>query len=387
MKASTRFVVTRLLLDVQFWFPIWFLYLQRRGYRGTDIGLADGLFYLFSVISEVPVARFSDRIGRKLSLVLASTGSAGVFALMAILDGSVPLLMVAWSLWGIIWSLNSGLVTAYAWELAQSTSNAESPRTLIAKVRVAGHLAVLSSVFAAGWLFERQPSIPFWITAALALVSIPLVLSLPDTTRHHVTPPGNVGYASIRELARRLRKPILATTLASLLVLPVLGLLQPLAWYAGLSPSGIAIVYCAFAFARMAGAALASRRHYKGVSSLGWSLMICGVLLLVVYAVHTTGMSATALLVVALIGFVAEACLIWCVTEIADGATHMTRATAISLSSLTSGAALMLLRPALTWIGYRQGTAIPFAVWGLACMAAGVVWWIYRLRSRNRVGS
>ena len=70
MGTKLRFGIIVTALEVQFWFPVWLLFLLDRGFTIGQAALADAVFRIVATIGEVPAGWLSDRIGRKKSLYL-----------------------------------------------------------------------------------------------------------------------------------------------------------------------------------------------------------------------------------------------------------------------------------------------------------------------------
>ena len=71
-SVKFRFGVIVTALEVQFWFPVWLLFLLDRGFTIGQAAFADALFRFVATAAEVPAGWLSDRIGRKRSLFLCS---------------------------------------------------------------------------------------------------------------------------------------------------------------------------------------------------------------------------------------------------------------------------------------------------------------------------
>ena len=51
---------------------VWVLFLLERGYSLAQVGIAEGIFHITSVICEVPSGMIADILGRKRTMILAA---------------------------------------------------------------------------------------------------------------------------------------------------------------------------------------------------------------------------------------------------------------------------------------------------------------------------
>src|SRR5690606_20787635 len=79
-RSIRIFAITQFLLEVQFWFPLWLIYLKDLGFSITIAVLADGVFRLVVVGAELPLGILADRLGRKRTYLLVCGLAAVTFA-------------------------------------------------------------------------------------------------------------------------------------------------------------------------------------------------------------------------------------------------------------------------------------------------------------------
>lgn len=369
-RAVGLMAVTQFLLEVQFWFPLWLIFLLHLGFDLTTAVLADGVFRLVVVFAEIPMGLLADRIGRKASYLLIAGLSAVTFAGIALI-GQTWHLFVVWSLWGVLWALTSGAATAYAYELSEQLGPLRASRGF-AFIRGVGQAAVLVSLVAAGWLYGIGPALPFWITAALAVLAGLLALGLPDVPRDD--PP-----SSLRSVAGHVRAALRTRTTRVAIVVAVLFLFyawsvrilfQPLALDLGLSPEQTGWMYAGVAAVGI----IASL-------SVGWVKPVHRRLMIGAGAVATVLASAAVWwlpslgpvvwLPVLSLGWAAG----WTTLELElSGRTHPAiRATVLSLVSCLAGVGIAVARPGLGAVADVAGSAAAFGLWalfGLAVLAA-----------------
>ena len=100
-----------LLISFRLVDAVWVLFLLDRGYTLAQVGIAEGVFHITSMLFEIPSGMFADLFGRKKTLLLS--GTAGIFSsFFMALDG--------WSGW-----IYFGMIcSALAFNLASGTQEA-----------------------------------------------------------------------------------------------------------------------------------------------------------------------------------------------------------------------------------------------------------------------
>lgn len=100
-----------LLISFRLIDTVWVLFLLDRGYTLAQVGIAEGVFHITSMLFEIPSGMFADLFGRKKTLLLS--GTAGIFSsFFMALDG--------WSGW-----IYFGMIcSALAFNLASGTQEA-----------------------------------------------------------------------------------------------------------------------------------------------------------------------------------------------------------------------------------------------------------------------
>lgn len=361
-RAVGLMAVTQFLLEVQFWFPLWLIFLLQLGFDMTTAVLADGVFRIVSVVAEVPMGLLADRIGRKASYLLVCLLSGVTFAGIALI-GQTWHLFAVWVLWGVLWALNSGAATSYAFELSQQLGAAKAPRGF-AFIQGMGQAAVLVSLVSAGWLFELGPSWPFWLTAGLALLAGLLALGLPDVRREG--PPSTLRGVldDVRDalVSRATRATILVAVLFLFHAWSVRILFQPLALDLGLTPAATGLMYAGVAAVGiLATLAIGWVRpvHRRLVIGAGAVLTVlaCGA----IWAVPSLG--PLLWLPVLSLGWAAG----WTTIELElSGRTRpVIRATVLSLVSCVAGIGIAVARPGLGALADASGSPLSYGLWAL----------------------
>jgi len=370
-----RLLGVRLLLDVQFWFPTWMIFLLGQGYSPLEAAAVDAVFHAALVIAEVPMGRVVDRIGRRRAMLAVCALTTVIFAGIGLVD-SFWLMAVVWGVWGVLWALGSGLDTTYAWELAESRPGMIEPQRYLGWTRLAGGVAGLGSLLSAGLLLEIWPPLPYLVTSALGIAALLLALSLPEV-RPLAAASAHGGVTTLREA---LRIPAVRTGIALGAIVLTVGisiriLFQPLGLRLGMDPMGISVSYALIAVAVAIGGWLASRigrRHRGRWVSASIGLMAVS-FLLVAPAMELDSSWLTMFVAIPLgaaaFGLGKTLTDIWLVESVGP---HW-RATVISIASAANGLAMVAIRPAIVVASDSTGIGSTFLLWGAASVVLCVL--------------
>ncbi len=371
MRAALRsrtirvFAVTQILLEVQFWFPVYLIYLLDLGFPLTTAVLADAVFRLVAVACEFPVGVIADRIGRRRAYLALAGGSVVTFAAITQVD-SLRTLFGAWILWGVVWALSSGAANAYLYELCLQDEREISPAKAFGLMRVVGNLAVLASLLAAGYLYEADPRLPFAITAVLAAVAFLLALTLPEIAA------GPRVSSTLRSVVADLRGAIAirgvrwAVWLGALLLLfgwSARILFQPLALELHMSTRATGWMYAAFAAASVLGGLAAG---YVGTAHRRSALVAAFVLVLAaLVATSQTAELGPFLFLPALgLGYTLGTTVLDIFTN--EVTPQPVRATVFGLVACLGGLGIAVARPGLGVLADGRSVPYAFGAWAVA---------------------
>ena len=344
------------------------LLLLDRGFSLETASLIDGVFRLTVILAEVPMGKLSDKIGRRTSLHLVIAMTIATFLLIAAVN-SVSVLIIAWVMWGIMWALSSGFLTAYAWEVGCFQENSvKSPVEFVQIRRVAAAVAILFSLVSAGPLYEASPSFPFLLTALCALMAWPFMLLLPREVRveakvHRET--------SVRSLLaeKRMFVAILLAAIVLSVGWSIQIAFQPVGLEMGLDPRGISFLFAGFAISQIIGAWLA------GFGGFTYQLMVSISLIgssFAIFCVWSGGsvVDNDVLVFIALLtlgGFYSYGTTvseIW----ISRLSQSENRATMLSVVSMFGGCVMLFARPLLGVSTGSIGAFNTFGLWGLVSL-------------------
>jgi MFS family permease len=359
-----RFSLTQFLLEVQFWFPIWLVFLLDLGFPLTTAVLADATFRVVSLCCELPAGILADKIGRRRTYRLTALLSVLTFTVISQVN-SLGSLLTAWALWGVLWALASGSSAAYLHDLIVRDALGIDAGKAFGLVRAVGSVAVLVSLLTAGVLYEMDPRAPFAITAGLAALALLLTARLPEVEH----PRSSATLRSVtRDIRWAARIPPLRLVVALGILLLVFGwsvriLFQPFALDLGLAASQIGAMYAALAGAALIGGVVAGQtrpahRHRAVIVAF----------LLVLVAIAAIGLAPGLGPLVLLPMFSFGYAWGWTVLEITVNrfAPGTVRATVFSLIATVGGVGIALARPALGLAADRWSVVAAFGLWTVA---------------------
>lgn len=385
MGARTRYGIVVLALEVQFWFPVWLLFLLDRGITTEQASVADGVFRLIATVFEVPVGWFSDRIGRKRSLYLALIGTFITFLLIAYVH-DLPSLFIAWSVWGLVWALVSGLLTAYGWELgSQIEGNGPATATEFIRIRrVCAALAMIVSLISAGALYDVSPALPFLITGVVAVAVIPVAWGLPDIKRT-VVQTNPTCTSLVKVPSGEVRWAIVAGSIVLISGWSIQMVFQPVGLEASLTPKEISLLFAGFGLAQLIGAWFVgklpfARRTVLVVSVVGIALMCLGVWLGFMLELSVW----IPLVLLVSLGIFYSVGTAYCDIWVSKLSSTSNRATMLSLVSLLGGVVMVFTRPLLGFISGGVSASAACGIWGAVCFAFAFGLWLLLVKKDSQ---
>jgi len=156
--------------NLLFWQAVWFLYFQQE-LSAAEAILLYAVFDIATTVLEVPSGYLSDKVGRRITLILS--GVCGVLAmLLIVMGGSFWVFALAQALLGAWAALTSGTDSSLLYEsLASDGREDEIERHEVLAWR-ATFTALAISAVAGGALVEIGDTPPFLLSAVVGIVAI-----------------------------------------------------------------------------------------------------------------------------------------------------------------------------------------------------------------------
>ncbi|MFA6433110.1 MAG: MFS transporter [Elusimicrobiales bacterium] len=172
------------------WLPVFYEYQKRMGLSDPQIFSIQSFYYLAFFFLEIPTGAFADLWGCRLSLRL------GALTLVA-----ANLLPVFWVSYGgfmthffliaLARSFVSGASNAYLYDFLKSRHCESEYKQIEGNARAYGLIGKVVCWAGIGALMKWHITLPYWITAVFAFISLLVVKKLPEQPVHAAVAAGN----------------------------------------------------------------------------------------------------------------------------------------------------------------------------------------------------
>lgn len=192
--------------NLLFWIPVFFLYFASR-LTPAEVLALEGTYYLAVVLLEVPSGYFSDRIGRRVTLLIATAAWTAANVTFALADGFVSF-VAAQVLLAVGMAFNSGTDTSLLYDSLAELDRAGEVLEQESRAQTWGFLAAGASAVIGGLVAGIDLRLAYVASAAAAVVALSIAwrFSEPVSDRAAVQTPlrqllGCVGLLRDRTLA------------------------------------------------------------------------------------------------------------------------------------------------------------------------------------------
>ncbi|MBT3261098.1 MFS transporter [bacterium] len=174
IKALTWFLVMM---------PIMVLFLQDNGLSMTQVLLLQVAFSAAVVLFEVPSGYFSDRLSRRVSIIIGSFLSFLAFFIYSLSFGFFGFL-VAELILGLAVSFISGADSALLYDTLLSLQKSQEYKKLEGRFSAIGNFSESSAGILGGFLALISLRFPLYIETLVILLAVPVAFSLVEPVRH-----------------------------------------------------------------------------------------------------------------------------------------------------------------------------------------------------------
>lgn len=200
------FRIFAFLNRLELWEAVYVLFLLERGFSLTQYGMLDSLWYVGTLLFEVPTGALTDRYGKRISLLLSVLCQSFAFFLMA--SGRSFLMMcVSFAMWGLASSFETGTYSAFLYDSLKQVNREQEYGKVIGRTTTWMILASALGGVIAGQLGKVSLALPIVATAWVALFLCPLILFLEEPAVAVVREPSyglhirhSIGFVSARPL-------------------------------------------------------------------------------------------------------------------------------------------------------------------------------------------
>jgi MFS family permease len=164
---------------LELWEPVYVLFLLQRGFSLAQYGLLDTMWYVGSVLFEVPTGALADRLGNRASLLLALVSQALSFALIASAR-SFWAMAAAFLLWGLASAFETGTYSAFLYDSLKEAGREGDYGVVYGRTATLQILASALGALIGGYVGGIRLQMPLWASAAIPLLLCPLVWSFRE---------------------------------------------------------------------------------------------------------------------------------------------------------------------------------------------------------------
>ncbi len=147
-KNLRLYPIFQFFLNLLFWMPVFFLYFSS-ALPIHQVLLLEGLYFLSVVVLEVPSGYFSDRIGRRPTLVLSAAGWMMGSIIFCMTSTFVPFL-IAQFLYAFGMAMKSGTDTSLLYESLKALGRSDEIAAREARAQTFAFIALAVSALAGG---------------------------------------------------------------------------------------------------------------------------------------------------------------------------------------------------------------------------------------------
>ncbi|MEM9192439.1 MAG: MFS transporter [Myxococcota bacterium] len=164
-----------------FWIPVFFLYLTSK-LNVADALRVEAVYYAAVVALEVPSGMFSDRVGRKVTLLISAAAGIAGYALFAV-AGSFELFALAQVLVAVNMSFNSGTDTSLLYDSLRASGDTRALVHEESRALAFGFFAYAVAALVGGAVAGVDLRLAYVLSALGAAVAFGIVLFFREPPR------------------------------------------------------------------------------------------------------------------------------------------------------------------------------------------------------------
>ncbi|KAB1187929.1 MULTISPECIES: MFS transporter [Haloferax] len=189
---------------VSFTAAIWILFVRSQGLSFAAVGALNSIWWLALVASEIPTGYVGDRLGRRTAMVVG-TAIIAVSTVAMGLSSTFLQFAVVYATWAVGQTFRSGSDDAWLYDLLGETDETQEFASVRGRATGVGLAIGAVTTLAGGVIADATNySVPFFATAVVTALGIPILLSVPETgtTGSDFTP-----QKAIRVIREKLTRP------------------------------------------------------------------------------------------------------------------------------------------------------------------------------------
>lgn len=166
---------------VSFTAAIWILFVRSQGLSFAEVGALNSIWWLALVAGEIPTGYLGDRLGRRSAMSLG-TAIIAISTVAMGLSQTFLQFAVVYAAWAIGQTFRSGSDDAWLYDLLEETSETHEFANVRGRATGIGLAIGAVTTLAGGVLADvANYSVPFFATAVVTALGIPVLLSVPET--------------------------------------------------------------------------------------------------------------------------------------------------------------------------------------------------------------
>ena len=150
---------------------IWVLFMVCRGQSLIDVGIAEGVFHVTSLLCEVPSGAAADLFGRKKVLIAGRLLSA-VSSVCMLCAHSLPAFCVSFAFSALSFNLLSGTEDALVYDSMKAAGSEDGYIRVSSRINIIIEIAQGAGTFAGGVLSDRSFELCYLADIAVAAISV-----------------------------------------------------------------------------------------------------------------------------------------------------------------------------------------------------------------------
>jgi MFS family permease len=176
MVANVKLFYIYIFLNrLEMWLPITVLFVQARGFSLAQYTTVDAVWYISTLVFEVPTGVITDRYGKKFSLLVATLVQSLSLFILAF-GRSFLSIVVSYVLWGLGASFETGTHDALIYDSLKQIGRQGDYRRIRGRITTLTILAGALGSILVGYLGGIELALPIALTASIALLTCPLIL-------------------------------------------------------------------------------------------------------------------------------------------------------------------------------------------------------------------
>ena len=192
--------------SLHFWLPIFFLYFLSV-LSVQEVLILECIYYWGVVVVEVPSGYFSDRVGRRLTLLIAAAAWTGGYLLFA-LAPSFAMFVVAQLLLAVGMAFKSGTDSSFLFDSLKAENRSDEMGDYEAKGLSYGFIATAVAALAGGLLAGFDLRFAYYLSALGAVFAFLVAWLMIEPPRHHEQAE-SAFIGQVSSCIKQLRNPVL----------------------------------------------------------------------------------------------------------------------------------------------------------------------------------